>query len=360
MTSSYIDEIPVPEKEYILNESREIVLCTRAVSDYDESLPSFEIPKGHEPISIREWFEGVLEGIEDILVFGSVPLSEYQDLMCDNCRKSIDQEESYRVCPIDEFVICEECATVIREPVCRIRTPKESDSEYMIKRIDELNQEERERYNTLLPKMRECFVSHTLQTRRPIRRCKVCDGTTGVISGGWRVLSWIGGGDGYLCGSCYVSLLMITTREGSVCLTCERGGKRECKVFRRGSYYTYGICEACEDDIHSMDVSFHISINETPGSIMEWIPLFRDEYYHTLFYNVSKSSPRYHKLGVLSIDDHGRSGMHFFNDTLENFIREINLLQERYEKQAPKGWEAHYLAPLCKYVQLRGKSVHFG
>lgn len=101
------------------------------------------------------------------------------------------------------------------------------------------------------------------------------------------------------------------------------------------------------------------------GSIVDWIPILIDEETQACVnYNINKDSPFYHKVILVSVDDHGREGWNLWPFSLEKTIEQIREKVPEYnkilEKNGKNSWETHYSCPIHLLIESIGHDLYLG
>lgn len=133
-------------------------------------------------------------------------------------------------------------------------------------------------------------------------------------------------------------------------------------------------CEACvaKDPTLKGDMvhfgAADVNVNAlSMGSLLDWVPVLYDRYGHAVLYNINTDSPYYHRIGALTVDNHGRDGFHMLekNITLNDYVKELDATACSPEVSPEVSWRAHYGAPIVASIDNRGNvatcgDVHYG
>jgi hypothetical protein len=100
------------------------------------------------------------------------------------------------------------------------------------------------------------------------------------------------------------------------------------------------------------------------GSILDWYPvLMHKEICAMVLYNINKDSPLYHRVMLVSVDDHGRQGWNLWPHTLEKTIEQIKEKNPEYNKIKEEygiAWETHYGCPIHLLISSTGSELYLG
>ncbi len=98
------------------------------------------------------------------------------------------------------------------------------------------------------------------------------------------------------------------------------------------------------------------------GSMLDWIPILRDDEYNLILYNCNPESELCKRLACVSSDNHERMGFYTVKETL-SLNELLDKLEEYYsevEWKKLKGWEEFYNYPIKRFMQSQNMSVYYG
>lgn len=98
------------------------------------------------------------------------------------------------------------------------------------------------------------------------------------------------------------------------------------------------------------------------GSMLDWIPILRDDEYNLILYNCNPESELCNRLACVSSDNHGRMGFYTVKETID-LDELLDKLEEYYsegEWKKLKGWEEFYNYPIKRFMQSQNIPVHYG
>ncbi len=369
MASSYASSIPVPTVEYVTNRDRS-TYCVRAVTDYDEELPGIDIPSSHSTTDLNEWFTDLLDvscGRLQMINGHSLGEDSCNPLRCEFCQQEITG--AYRRCDVDEVDMCNKCHDTKKMDDFSPRVLDVDEKDHLKDYVAKLEVKEKLAYAKRQNMLEECTKKHVTRVMKDVLVCKLCDASSLIVSGEWKTFTSKDGVTYMACAACLKWIEECTTRKSAYCGWCGEQKKGEGYFDLRHTDPKYnhneGMCEGCKNVVLSSTTTIPVEAEDTYGSLMEWIPLVMDlECGHMLLYNTSKSSRWYHKVALIIVDDHGRSGFNFISGTLEGTIRELHGLDKEYQDMWPPGkhrnWKAHYTSPICRMARNRDKQVQFG
>ena len=102
------------------------------------------------------------------------------------------------------------------------------------------------------------------------------------------------------------------------------------------------------------------------GSILDWVPLYKDKEYNMILLNCNKKSNLVGRLALVSTDDHGRNGYYTLpvNWTLSKTLETIKNYHENeiVDEDGCKleGWDAFYNIPIKRLMSDLKMEVHYG
>lgn len=103
--------------------------------------------------------------------------------------------------------------------------------------------------------------------------------------------------------------------------------------------------------------------NNGLGSIFDWIPIYRDVEYNSIFYCAVKGNQYFGKYAMMSVDNHGRLGMHTFEETLPELIKEFGDCLRNWKQtygDTIVSWEKTYNVPIKQMMYSRNYQYHYG
>lgn len=103
------------------------------------------------------------------------------------------------------------------------------------------------------------------------------------------------------------------------------------------------------------------------GSFVDWIPIYNDiDKENSIYLNLNKESPYFHRISVSSMDNHGRMGFYITDYTLDTLEELLCILEKYYdvwcEKYPPdeNSWEKVYDAPIKTFMESKNMPIHYG
>lgn len=367
---------------YITNDD-DATYCVEQVTDYDAILPEIKITI-YEGIKIfneeerKEWYDSYLDpeynrfcNIDGIAIHTDE--FDCNPIMCDYCDRPL--KGTFRRCTQDEMNLCQKCFETHDIGECYIMTTDEGSSESLIKYAKKRNREESLDHKRRKDLLEKCIMNHqdsyTVKTNNMI--CRLCGVSVYVKHGVWRHYNFHCEEEDNVveygvCEECFdfvkdYSVLQSTDCASFVC--DEDLGGATWTTRTNNPFNADGLCDKCKTHVlEKEERKEDITKAYTFGSLFEWLPLFKDQSGHVLLYNTSQSSVRYHKVAIMTQDDHGRGGFHTIELSLDDALVEFEKHSEAYEERKRNGkrmdWKMHYLSPLCKMVTDRGKQVNLG
>jgi hypothetical protein len=96
------------------------------------------------------------------------------------------------------------------------------------------------------------------------------------------------------------------------------------------------------------------------GSLLDWVPLLRDEDGNLLLLNCNPASPRARAVGFCAVDDHGRCGYDYCTAPLPAVLALLRTAEAEHKMVSLEGWDDFYDAPLKRVMQHFHMDTHFG
>lgn len=314
-------------------EDEEITLNVENVSEYAE-IPEFENPKGFEKFpSGEEWFDDLATDRVRLYNLNGINIAnEPNDGECDYCGWGINNDVLYH-CNECQLTMCGKCFPEKTEEIA-VRLGAKN----YAKRKDALE---------------KCFShSESLEKIPTLTECGFCKATSAVMIGEWT--KSIKDPSRGLCEVCFGKTKSLKLSENIVnnryCDFCCISNVK----LHTDSTSNSDICEACHDDLMSSTKIEYTHSGRMYGSMLEWIPILRDEEQNILFINLAKTSPNFLKISLGSFDDHGRMGIYIVSGGLSEVLERLTEIYKDFlEKYSPEenSWEKHYSSPICKYLR---------
>ena len=119
--------------------------------------------------------------------------------------------------------------------------------------------------------------------------------------------------------------------------------------------------EKIESDIHRLFPT------KSFGSLLEWVPIIKDNDGNMVLLNCCADSPRLGKIALFSGDDHGRVGIFQVDHKLEDILQKLDDLNSKWkstygdiDKKNVNGWEPFYERPIKKLLEEYGYPITYG
>lgn len=101
------------------------------------------------------------------------------------------------------------------------------------------------------------------------------------------------------------------------------------------------------------------------GSLLDWVPIMRDNEYNHIFINLNPDSQYFEKICLLSGDDHGRCGYFVIKekkldkllDDLEDYYKDF---KKKWENEESPSWDEYYDYPIKRYMESHNFQIHYG
>jgi hypothetical protein len=102
------------------------------------------------------------------------------------------------------------------------------------------------------------------------------------------------------------------------------------------------------------------------GSLLDWIPIYRDVEYNMILINCNKNSSLVGTFALMSNDDHGRSGYYTLSkdwslEKIQESLREYHNNQAHDEHgNKLSGWDEFYNLPIKRLMTQHNMEIHYG
>lgn len=278
----------------------------------------------------KEYFESILKDDIRIKIINGIPTNfDYEDLYCDYCDSNIgsmnkDEEISngYWRCWDCQIDMCNLCHSEINEEIA--------------------NQNGAKNYHLRKDKIQACLLNeenpHKLQKRTntsfSMRGCDLCNESIGISD----KFRW-----------------------------SEDPSKYDSK----------DICQKCSNTPNGMhhillwkmqEVDTCKSLNEVWnncefGSIMDWIPIYKDDEYNMILVNRNPESKYYEDVCLMASDNHGRSGFFTIKIDLDELWRGMEVIYNEFcdkLKENNREDEISYLSPIQVVMESFNIPTYYG
>ena len=94
------------------------------------------------------------------------------------------------------------------------------------------------------------------------------------------------------------------------------------------------------------------------GSLFDWIPIIKDDEYNMVTINCNPDSKLFGKVGLVSVDDHGRQGYDYCEMTLDEVISKLRTYKNEHEGSG--GWDEVYNYPIKQFMHDHNMKYHYG
>lgn len=96
------------------------------------------------------------------------------------------------------------------------------------------------------------------------------------------------------------------------------------------------------------------------GSILDWVPIYRDDEYNAILYNVNKESDKFDTLGLMIVDNHGRLGYFSINISLNKLLKTLLKYHEKIKAKEEKSGNKSWDTAIYYYCRKNGTPTYYG